>query len=58
MFFSVQYLPLPNVTIPANSTKIGYGTVQMKYVRLALVQSQIKTIFFSNFSYDKNSMCR
>ena len=27
-----QYLPLPKISIPANSKKVGYGKVPMSYV--------------------------
>jgi hypothetical protein len=29
-----QYLPLPDFPVPSNSTKVGYGRVQMKYVSI------------------------
>jgi beta-galactosidase len=32
-----KYLPLPQIPVPANSSKIAYGQVQMNYVCHSLV---------------------
>jgi beta-galactosidase len=31
-----KYLPIPNVPIPANSTKKAYGQIKMEYVRILI----------------------
>jgi beta-galactosidase len=40
-----RYLPLPDIPVPANSTKVGYGKVQMTYVS-CLMHFQCKKVLF------------
>jgi beta-galactosidase len=35
-----RYLPLPDIPVPTNSTKVGYGKVQMTYVSFLLIKIQ------------------
>ena len=53
-----KYLPLPQVPIPANSTKVAYGRVQMAYVSIFNLFIKSLRVYFSRIFNFFDSMYR